>query len=183
MNSTNKIYNIMVNWCKIVYKLIANSVGCLAGWLKNTHLKLSMHYCGNNVMIYQPVVFYGPEALDIGDNTSVAPFVHIWCGGRVIIGARCMIASHVAITSLTHDYNEKEMWKTMLASPVVIEDDVWIGAHAQIMPGVTISRGSVIGAGSLVTKDIPPYAIVYGVPAQIKEYRCLVDTIKNCKEV
>ena len=131
----------------------------------------SLHFCGPGVMIYHPVVFYGAAALDIGANTSVAPFVHIWCGGRVVIGANCMIGSHVAISSLTHDYTHAKMSGTIVAKPVRIEDDVWIGSHAVIMPGTTIGTGAVVGAGSVVTRDVPPYAIVYGVPATIRGHR------------
>jgi acetyltransferase-like isoleucine patch superfamily enzyme len=82
-----------------------------------------------------------------------------------------MIGSHAAISSLTHDYNQAEMWKTIVADPVNIEDDVWVGSHAMIMPGVTVGRGAVIGAGSLVSKDVPENAIVYGIPAAIQGYR------------
>ena len=134
-------------------------------------LKRSLHLCGRNVTIYQPVVFYGPAALDIGDNSSVAPFVHIWCGGRVVIGAECMIGSHVAISSLTHDHSAARMRDTMVAKPVAVEDGVWIGSHAVILPGVTLGTGAVIGAGSVVTRDVPPYAIVHGVPATVRGYR------------
>jgi maltose O-acetyltransferase len=134
-------------------------------------LKSSMHFCGQNVQLYQPLVFYGPEALDIGDNTAVAAFVHIWCGGRVVIGANCMIGSHVAISSLTHDYRQPEMSKTMVAGQVTIGDGVWIGAHAVVMPGVTIGAGAVVGAASVVTHDVPPFAIVHGVPARVQGHR------------
>ncbi|MGZ5597001.1 MAG: acyltransferase [Usitatibacter sp.] len=134
-------------------------------------IKKSLHFCGRGVILYQPVEFYGPAALDIGDNTSIAAFVHIWCGGRVIIGADCMIGSHVAISSLTHDHRAALMRGTMVAKPVVVEDGVWIGSHAVILPGVTLGRGAVVGAGSVVTHDVPPGAIVYGVPAAIKGYR------------
>jgi maltose O-acetyltransferase len=139
--------------------------------LDDARQKKSLHFCGENVKIYPPVIFYGAEALDVGANTSVAPFVHIWCGGRVVIGANCMIGSHVAISSLTHDYSEAEMSRTMVAKPVHIEDGVWIGSHAVIMPGTRVGKGAVVGAGSVVTKDVPPYAIVYGVPATIQDYR------------
>jgi acetyltransferase-like isoleucine patch superfamily enzyme len=139
--------------------------------LKSAYLKKGFHYCGKNVQIYHPVVFYGHEALDVGENTAFAPFVHIWCGGRVIIGKNCMIGSHVAITSLTHDYNERDMRNSIKSGKVIIEDDVWIGSHAVIMAGITIGQGAVIGAGSVVTKDIPPFALAYGVPAVIKKYR------------
>ena len=82
-----------------------------------------------------------------------------------------MIGSHVAITSLTHDYTEDNMYNTTLAKPVVIEDEVWIGAHAIILPGTRVGRGAVIGAGSVVTRDIPPYAVAYGVPAKVRFVR------------
>ena len=139
--------------------------------LEDRRLRASMHFCGRNVQIYHPVVFYGAEALDVGDNTSIAPFVHIWCGGRVIIGANCMIGSHTAISSLTHDYRQPRMNETMVAKPVTIGDEVWIGSHAVIMPGVTLGQGCVVGAGSVVTHDVPPYAIVHGVPARVSGQR------------
>jgi acetyltransferase-like isoleucine patch superfamily enzyme len=134
-------------------------------------IKASLHRCGAGVKLYHPLVFYGPEALDIGDNTAVAPFVHIWCGGRVVIGANCMIGSHVAISSLTHDHSQPRMFGTMVAKPVTIGDDVWVGAHAVILPGVTLGEGCVVGAGAVVTRDVPPRAIVYGVPAAVQGYR------------
>jgi maltose O-acetyltransferase len=134
-------------------------------------LRSQMHYCGSDVTIYSPVVFTGPQALDIGSHTSIAPFVHIWCGGRVIIGESCMIGSHVAISSLTHDYTRQDMHQSMIARPVVIEDHVWVGSHAVILPGVRIGRGAVIGAGAVVTHDVEEYAIVVGVPARARGLR------------
>jgi acetyltransferase-like isoleucine patch superfamily enzyme len=63
------------------------------------------------------------------------------------------------------------MTKTYIPKPVTIEDDVWIGSNAIILPGVRIGKGSVIGAGSIVTSDIPPYALAYGTPAKVMKYR------------
>lgn len=159
----------------MIFKKISRYLySALSRWLevqKDRQIKASMHFCGRDVTLYHPVIFYGAEALDIGDNTSVAPFVHVWCGGRVIIGARCMIGSHTAITSLTHNYDAPEMWKTIEAAPVVIGDDVWIGSHAVILPGVKIGNGVVVGAGSIVSKDVPENAVVYGSPALVQAYR------------
>lgn len=58
-----------------------------------------------------------------------------------------------------------------IAKPVIICDDVWVGANSVILPGITIGKGAVVGAGSVVTKDVPAYAIVMGNPAKIKKYR------------
>ena len=82
-----------------------------------------------------------------------------------------MIASHVAISSVTHDHTGPAMWRTVVTRSIHIEEDAWIGAHAVILPGVTVGRGAVVGAGSVVTHDVPPYAIVAGVPARILRYR------------
>lgn len=143
-------------------------------WLdaaRTEQLISSLGGCGENLMVYHPVVIHTPGALTIGDNTSIAPFVHMWCGAYIDIGSRCMIGSHTAITSLSHDFREEEMWKSMVKGKVVIEDDVWIGAHSVVLPGVTIGRGAVVGASSLVSKDVPPFAVVCGVPARVTGYR------------
>jgi acetyltransferase-like isoleucine patch superfamily enzyme len=78
-----------------------------------------------------------------------------------------MIASHTIITSLTHDYNVKIYRETLIKKKVKICNNVWIGAGAIILPGITINEGAVIGAGSVVTKDVPANTIVAGVPARI----------------
>jgi acetyltransferase-like isoleucine patch superfamily enzyme len=63
------------------------------------------------------------------------------------------------------------MRHTAIAKPIVIEDDVWIGTHAVILPGVRIGRGAVVAAGAIVTRDVPAGVIVAGVPARIKKNR------------
>ncbi len=146
-------------------------IGCWMEGVKTEQLKASLGACGENLMLYHPVVIHTPQALRIGDNTSIAPFVHMWCGAYIEIGSRCMIGSHVAITSLGHDFREEEMWRSMVKGKVVIEDDVMLGAHSVVLPGVTIGRGAAVGAGSLVTRDVPPYAVFYGQPARLRGYR------------
>lgn len=126
----------------------------------------SLKVCGKDVHFYENVYLVRPDCIEIGDYVSVAPFVHIWGLGGVKIGHRVMIGSHTAISSQTHDYTQEIMRYTLIMKPIVIEDDVWIGAHAIIMPGVTIGKGAVIGAGSVVTKDVAPRTIVAGVPAR-----------------
>jgi len=130
-------------------------------------LKGRLGSCGEEVTIQHPVCLTQPQQIHLGDHVSIAAFVHIWGAGGVKIGNRVLIASHTAITSITHDYTAEVIYGTKILKPVVIEDDVWIGAHAVILPGITIGVGAVVGAGAVVTKDVPAGAIVVGVPARI----------------
>lgn len=95
-------------------------------------------------------------------------------GGECIIGKNVMMAPEVIILTLNHKYIDMNcpiIMQGSYASKVVIEDDVWIGIRAIILPGIKIGRGAVIGAGAVVTKDVPPYTVVGGVPAKIIKRR------------
>lgn len=131
------------------------------GW--RTRLKS----CGQRVYFQPALHIEMPENVEVGDKVSLGAFVHIWGGGGVRIGNGVMIGSHAVITSLTHDYNVLEMRDTLVGKPVVIEDHAWLGAHSVILPGITIGRGAVVGAGAVVTKDVPPRTIVAGAPAKV----------------
>ena len=135
-------------------------------------LKQSLKHCGKRVHFYLPFHICFPDNLEIGDDSTIGTYVHMWCLGGIAIGSRVMIGSHTAITSITHDYAEEDMrFAPTIRKPVVIEDDVWIGTHSIILPGVTIGRGAVIGANSVVTKDIGPYSIAHGSPAKVHKMR------------
>jgi acetyltransferase-like isoleucine patch superfamily enzyme len=83
-----------------------------------------------------------------------------------------MIASHVSINTITHDYNKEVIrFAPNIYKPVIIEDDVWIGSSAIIMPGIRIGQGAVIGAGSVITKDVPSRAIIIGNPGRVLKMR------------
>jgi len=90
---------------------------------------------------------------------------------KITIGNNVLIGPNVVISSASHnvDYRIRNRDNDMdiTGAPVVIEDNVWIGANVTVMPGVTIGRHSVVGAGSVVTRDVPPDTIVAGVPAKV----------------
>jgi maltose O-acetyltransferase len=121
--------------------------------------------CGRDVSIQWPVVINGVDHLRIGDGVSINSFVHIWAQGGVTIGDATLIASHVAITSLSHDTGAKAFSESLVSKPVVIGRNVWIGSHAVVLPGVAIGDGAIVGAGAVVTKDVAPGDVVAGVPA------------------
>lgn len=127
---------------------------------------------GKNNTFWFPVKILGKENISIGDNCALNAFIHIWGSGGVEIGNNVMIASHVTITSVTHDYTGPSIrYSELIHKKIVIEDNVWIGAAAIILPGIKIGEGAVIGAGSVVTHDVPSRAIVVGNPARIIKWR------------
>lgn len=138
---------------------------------EDIQLRRSLGSCGTNVTIQRPVCFAQPHMIHVGDDVSFAAYVHIWGAGGLRIGNRVLIGSHSAITTVTHDYNADPVWGTVMTKPVIIEDDVWVGTHAVILPGVRVGRGAVIAAGAVITKDVPPRAIVCGVPGRLLKYR------------
>ena len=104
----------------------------------------------------------------IGDHTRIG--IHNTIIGPVTIGNHVNLAQGITVTALNHNFDDtkKRIDEQGIATkPVVISDDVWIGANAVILPGVTIGRHAVVAAGAVVTKDVPDNTIVGGVPATI----------------
>jgi len=116
------------------------------------------------------------SSLEIGENTYIGELNNIRAGGgRVKIGNNCLISQNVNIIVTNHLYRRDILIRD---NPwceeknfIEIGDDVWIGCGAIILPGVVIGEGSIIAAGAVVTKDVPPYAIVAGIPAEILKHR------------
>lgn len=104
----------------------------------------------------------------IGDHTRIG--LHNTIIGPVIIGSHVNLAQGITVTALNHNFEDSEKRideQGVSTSAVVIEDDIWIGANAVILPGVTIGHHSVVAAGAVVTKDVPPHSLVAGVPAKV----------------
>jgi len=139
--------------------------------LKLKRFKKTLRFCGEDTFIQFPVRFEGPDHISIGSNVSVNAFVHIWGQGGVVIGNDCLIASHVAIISVTHNTSSKLYRNSIIEKPVTIGKNVWIGSHAVIMPGIVIGENAIVGAGAVVTKNVPPDTTVAGVPAKIINQR------------
>lgn len=116
------------------------------------------------------------SSLKIGNNTYIGEFNNIRAaGGNILIGDDCLISQHITIVASNHMIHRGKLlrfqeWDTKKRG-VSIGNDVWIGSHSVILPGITIKDGAVIAAGSIVTKDVPSNAIVAGNPATIIRYR------------
>ena len=104
----------------------------------------------------------------IGDHTRIG--LHNTIIGPVDIGSHVNLAQGITVSALNHNFsdtNKRIDEQGVSTNPVTIEDDVWIGANAVILPGVTIGEHCVVAAGAIVTKDVPPHSLVAGVPAKV----------------
>lgn len=108
--------------------------------------------------------------LRVGRRVSMAQGCVLICSGGLTIGSDVMMAPGVHIVTNGHVFDRTDIpmrAQGIFEKPVTIGDDVWLSANVIVLPGVTVGRGSVIAAGSIVTKDVPEYSIVGGVPARV----------------
>lgn len=129
---------------------------------------------GYHINMHSPVKLYADKkgaVIEIGDNTRIhGTCIHAY--KSVTIGRNCLIAANCQIIDcngheLSFEDVENRVNTGSDGKPVIIEDCVWIGANSIVLPGVRIGRGSIISAGSVVVKDIPPMVLAGGNPAQI----------------
>lgn len=133
--------------------------------------RLMLASCGKKVNIEKGALFSAKVSL--GDHSGIGINANI-CG-TCTIGSYVMMGPNVTV--ITRNHKHSDIHTPMMfqgfeeEKPVVIGDDVWIGERVMIMPGVHIGKGSIIAAGAVVTRDVPEYAIVGGVPAKVIKMR------------
>lgn len=165
-------------FAKLLYKGIAkhlplsdSKVNLGGKVLRRFCAKRALPYCGKNVNIERGAQFAWD--LRIGDNSGVG--VNALIASRVTIGNDVMMGPDCMLFTSNHGMGSTEipMWRQRSSEPkpIVIGNDVWIGARVIILPGVHIGDGAVIGAGSVVTKDVPPYGVAVGNPARVVRMR------------
>lgn len=138
--------------------------------------KLSL---GASAAISPNVIFQNAERISIGDRISLGARCNIWAGpdqGRIKIGDDVLFGPEVMVTAASYRFNDgAPVTRQMMdEASVTIGNDVWLGMRAMIMPGVTIGDGAIIGAGAVVTRDVPAMTIAAGVPARIVGQREIV---------
>lgn len=154
-----------------LFRYIPSGIGVI---LRRIIYRPFLKQMGKKVKIQEAVKIKWPERLSIGNRSSINEFCWIESSGGVSIGNNVWIAPRVSIVSFQHKhtlyYHECSHDFTgggKILNKIVIEDNVWIGAHSIILSGVTVGEGCIVGAGSVVTHDVPPYSIVAGVPARV----------------
>lgn len=132
--------------------------------------KLMFDKCGKKVDIGRKISF--SQRISLGDKSSIGDNAYLV--GEIKIGKDVMMAANCALIGSNHKFDRLDVPMNTQggeASPIVIEDNVWIGYGVTILAGVTVHTGAVLAAGAIVTKDVPENAIVGGVPAKIIKYR------------
>ncbi len=123
--------------------------------------------CGENVWINQPMMLCRGTTISVGDGCYFNYGTTFVDDYTITIGSHVMFGPNVTVCTTGHPIHPEHRFDGMYSLPVVIEDGVWIGAGAVILPGVTIGENSVIGAGSVVTRDIPANVLAVGSPCRV----------------
>lgn len=172
-----------------MYKIILGIYNWLTfriAWLRGKFWSLFVGEMGHRVFVLKGVMFVSPKGIRIGHDVSINHHVSLDGHGGLKIGNYVLIAPYCSILSSNHGYED---WSTPMTlqknkcKEVQIDDDVWIGANVVVLPGVHISRGAIIGANSVVTKDIEAYSIFGGIPAKFIKYRFDEEIMKKAAEV
>lgn len=119
------------------------------------------------------IATYGGN-IEIGDNCIINYFDVLYGHGNLKIGNYVMFAAHCVVVPASHGFSDITTpiaLQSLTKKGIAINDDVWVGAGVKILDGINIGKGSVIGAGSVVTKSLPEYSVAYGVPAKVVSNR------------
>lgn len=139
--------------------------------LRRLCAKLIMKKCGENVNIEKGAHFSADTV--IGDNSGIG--LNAQLESNITIGCDVMMGPDVKMFVRNHNFSRTDIPMNQQGDsdpkPIVISDDVWIGANVIILPGVTVGKGSIIGAGAVVTKNVPEYSVVGGNPATVIKSR------------
>lgn len=170
MKSAKYLLSYVLYYCVLIH--LPRSIAPL-GWLWRAMREKAVRHllksAGREINIERGANFGGGRQVTLGDRSGIGAFAQLV--GPVKIGCNVMMGPEVLVMTQNHriDQVDVPMIEQGLAQPlpVVIEDDVWVGARAIILPGVRIGTGSVVAAGAVVTRSVPPMSVVGGNPARL----------------
>lgn len=147
------------------YYVMNNMVAFIPWWrIRRAYYRLLGLRIGKNTIMNMSQYILSPQKICIGENTHINRGCLIDARGGCVVGDRVSISYRVSLITGGHDFNDKHFAGKYL--PIRIGNYVWIGANATVLQGVEIGNGAVVAAGAVVTRDVPPFTIVAGVPAK-----------------
>lgn len=136
---------------------------------------------GKDVHVYPNVKIWAPWNLELGDHCGVANGAILYSQGKITIGRRAVVSQGVHLCAGTHDYTK--LGFPLITKPIYIGDQAWVAAEAFVHAGVSIGDGSVIGARSVVGKDMPAWMICSGHPCQPLKERIIIDNVNDLRTI
>ena len=122
---------------------------------------------GENTLIFNELTVVLPKNVTIGSGCTIMNGVVMMGAGGITIENNVLIGAQAKLISNNHDVYDRGV---LTVKPVLIKEGAWIGAGVSVLPGVTVGKYAVVGANSVVTKDVPDYAVVVGIPAKVVKY-------------
>ena len=158
-----------VLWCFINMTLfrVTPTNGLRIAWLKLFGARLRWNH-----IIYPSAKIFAPWNLSITTGSVIGPGVEIYNKAKVSLGTGVVISQDAFICTASHDVSSPVL--ALVAKPITLEDNVWVGAKAIVLPGVVLRRASVVGAGAVVAKDVEEWTVVVGNPARAAGKRQLI---------
>ena len=173
-DALRRIINRFLSIFLDVWLMILSLVGYIPlYWVRWFFYFLSGMKISPSAYVHMGARFYNPAGITIGKDSIIGDRVTLDGRAPLKIGNHVDIATEVMIYNSQHDIHSSDFHA--VSSPVEIEDYVFIGPRAIILPGVRIGRGAIVAAGAIVTKDVPEFSIVGGVPAEVIGERKLKD--------
>lgn len=153
---------------------IANRIFFGLARLRALFWKLFFRQLGHHVYFMRDCYITSPQGISVGNYVCINRRASLGGQGQLTIGSYVNIGPNCSLITAHHRFDrpDKPMaWQGITLGPITIEDDVWLGVNVTVLPNVQIGRGAIVGANAVVTKDVPSYAIVAGVPAKILRFR------------
>lgn len=170
---TELILRVLWGLGKVLFRLSPRPCFGFRRWL----LRVFGAKVGANVHIYSSALIYYPWNLQVGADSAIGEWALIYNLGKVTIGERTTISQRAHLCAGTHDYRTPSL--PLLKPPIVIGDEVWVCADAFVGPNVVVANGAVIGACSVVTRNVDPLTVVAGNPAKFVKARLISDSNSN----
>jgi len=160
-------YRILWSFASLIFRFIPHPFF----EVRSQILRIFGASIGKNVHIYPTVKVFLPYNLKVGDYSAISSCVNIYNIALVDISDMVTISQESFLCTGTHDFRSPLL--PLVSTPIVVSSKVWICAQAFVSPNVTLGEGSVVGARSVVTKDVPPWSVVAGNPARTISKRIL----------